>query len=233
MADFNERPDYEVSEDAAIILEYGTTNQAVVKGLTKLGLPSLTRSTTTISAFRTQADIDIATSAKYGTITFSGNEVATDLAGQRQLKQYLKNKTRIQNCRVYRNMEDFLTVDLANDRKAALQVTKYSPGSVDKNGVWSFDGEMICSGQVATFLVHMTASTIAFVAEDNTVTDTGNGFVEAGFLTGQTLIVEGAPGNNGQYLIKAVAPGVLTLDSATSVVAAVVGTEVTLHGGEL
>ena len=234
MSDFNDRADYEVSEDAAIVLEYGTPNQTVVKGLTKLGFPSITRNTNTVSAFRTQVDIDVATSAKFGTIPFSGNEVATDLKGQRQLKRYLKENARIQNMRVYRNLVDFLTVDLANDKQAALQVTKYAPGQADKNGVWSFDGEIICSGRPATFLVHLTGDGIAFVATGNKITDTDAGFLTAGFEAGQTLIVEGSTNNNGQFLIKAVVAGELTLDSAVkAVVDEVAGDEVTLHGGEL
>lgn len=234
MSDFNDRADYEVSEDAAIVLEYGTANQTVVKGLTKLGFPSITRGTTTVSAFRTQVDIDVATSAKFGTIPFAGNEVATDLKGQRQIKRYLKDNTRIQNARLYRNLEDFLTVDLANDPKAALQVTKYAPGQADKNGVWSFDGEMICSGRTAMFLVHQSGDGIAFVAAGNKITDADAGFISAGFEAGQTLIVEGSAGNDGQYLIKAVAAGEITLDSAVKVVVdGAVGATVTLHGGEL
>ena len=234
MSDFNDRADYEVSEDAAIVLEYGTANQTVVKGLTKLGFPSITRNTNTVSAFRTQVDIDVATSAKFGTIPFSGNEVATDLKGQRQLKRYLKNNERIQNMRIYRNLVDFLTVDLANDPQAALQVTKYAPGPADKNGVWSFDGEIICSGRPATFLSHLTGDGIAFVATGNKVTDADAGFIKAGFEAGQTLIVEGSTSNNGQFLIKTVAAGELTLESTVkAVVDEPAGDEVTLHGGEL
>ena len=98
----------------------------------------------------------------------------------------------------------------------------------------SLTGEMTCGGLYAIFVKHLAAATIAFVAAGNTITDTGNGFVAAAFAAGQTLIVEGSANNNGQYRIKAVEAGTLTLDSAVkAVVDEAAGVEVTLHGGTL
>ena len=234
MSDFDDRPEYEVSEDAAIILNYGTPEQAVVKGLTKLNMPGINRNTTKIAAFRGGPAITKTTGAEFGTIAFSGNEVSTDLKGQRLLRRYLKNNTEFNHARAYRNLVDFVCCDLAANAKSCWQVSKMTPGSVDKNGVYPFDGEIVLGGPFAEFFIHMTADTIAFVATGNKVTDSGNGFLTAGFEAGQTLIVEGSGANNGYYLIKEVAAGTLTLDAAVKSVAdGVVGTMITLHGGEM
>ena len=55
------------------------------------------------------------------------------------------------------------------------------------------------------------ATTIAFVASTKTITDSGNGFVTAGFLVGESIIITGTASNNGTFTLIAVAAGVLTV----------------------
>ena len=57
------------------------------------------------------------------------------------------------------------------------------------------------------------ASTIGFTAAGNEITDSANGFVDAGFEVGQRLTVEGSPGNSGVDVgeIAAVAAGQIDL----------------------
>ena len=58
----------------------------------------------------------------------------------------------------------------------------------------------------------ITASTIAFVdSEVDTITDSGDGFVDAGFVAGQTITVTGSTSNNGTHTLASVAAGTLTL----------------------
>ncbi len=62
----------------------------------------------------------------------------------------------------------------------------------------------------------ITASTIAFNDNnpaDDTITDSGNGFVAAGFVAGQVVEVSGSSSNDGFYTINTVAAGTLTLNS--------------------
>lgn len=229
-----ERANFQLAVDAALVLKAGTPNQAVVKGMNKVGLPEMTRETVTAQEFRRDFDIEFTTTGKFGRITYSGNMLLGDTTGQDVLKQYIKKNEKFNDARVYIDFDNFLAPDLANDPMSVWQVAKHSPGEADKNGIISLSGEMTCGGMFALFVKHLTAQTIAFVAADNTITDTGNRFATAGFVAGQTLIVEGSTSNNGQYLVKTVAAGVLTLDSAVkAVVDEALGDEITLHGGTL
>lgn len=66
------------------------------------------------------------------------------------------------------------------------------------------------------------ADTIAFVdggAGDDTITDSGNGFVTAGFKVGDSLYIEGTTNNectDGSYVVTGVAAGTLTLATDTT-----------------
>ncbi len=226
---------HELAVDAAIVLKCGTVDESVVKGLNKLGLPELMRNVVNVSEFRRDFDIEFTGSGKYGQITAAGNLVLGDTKGQDQLKAYLKANTKIIDARVYLDLENFLTVDLANDPTSCFQVQKVTPGQADKNGVFPIDVAFTVGGDFAYFTVHKTAS-LAFVSGSSgvkdTITDAGSGFVTAGFAVGQTIIVEGSTGNDGQYLITAVAAGTLTLDGEGEITTHA-AESVTVHGGKL
>ena len=74
-----------------------------------------------------------------------------------------------------------------------------------------------------------TAATIAFVnSNPDTITDSANGFVTAGFAKGQTITVSGSASNNGTYLVTTVAAGTLTLASKETLVVEGAGASVTI-----
>lgn len=230
------------ADRSAVMLKAGTANEAVIKGINKLGLPDFTRQTIKASEFRTEVDIEFTTSAEYGRITFGGNLVLGDTTGQDILNGYWKNNDKITDCRFYLNDDDFVTCDLANDPTAGFQVSKIGGRQADKAGLYALDCEMVCSGQIATFLAHQVddaTPTMAFVAAvtpgttSATITDSGSGFVTAGFKAGQTLIVEGTVANDGQYTILTVVAGTITLAVGDVLVAASALAGVALHGGSL
>jgi len=226
------------AENAGIVLNYGTANQAVVKGLNKLGLPVGSRSSISLSQFQVSYATEVAGEGKLSHVTGSGYLMKGDRLGQSALKKAMHKKTKLdETTRIYLDMEaeDFVTLDKATDKNGFFQVIKAgSDTATEKNNVFPFDLEMICGGQPAYFFYHLTASTIAFVATGNKITDTGNGFVTAGFEAGDTLIVEGSTNNDGQYLITSVEAGTLTLDSGVKVVVdKPVGVSITLHSGTL
>lgn len=81
------------------------------------------------------------------------------------------------------------------------------------------------------FAPFMTAITIAFTDDDpDTITDSGNGFVAAGFKEGDLITVSGSTSNDGNYTIDTggVAAGVLTLIGGDSLTAEVAGDSVTV-----
>ena len=75
----------------------------------------------------------------------------------------------------------------------------------------------------------LTGTGIAFVdSNPDTITDTGSGFVSAGFQSGQQIMVEGSTSNDGTYTIDTVAAGTLTLASGDSLTAESAGDTVTI-----
>lgn len=222
--------------DAALVLKYGTANQAVVKGLNKMTIPGLERAIITVSEFRRDFSYKLTGEGSYGDFGVGGNMILGDSKGQDQLSAYIKANEGFSDARLYMNTEDFIACDLANDPTSVMKVSKVTPGQTDKNGVFSLDVGMVMSGDYCKFVAHMTADTLAFVISGNKITDSGSGFVTAGFEVGQTLIVEGTVSNDGQYLITAVAAGELTLDATAgsgTVAAETAGTDFTLHAGRL
>lgn len=76
--------------------------------------------------------------------------------------------------------------------------------------------------------------TIAFVdggAADDTITDTGSGFVAAGFVAGMHIKVSGSASNDGWYTLKTVAAGTLTLIASDKLSDEAAGESVTIVSG--
>ena len=74
---------------------------------------------------------------------------------------------------------------------------------------------------------------IAFVdggASADTITDTGNGFIDAGFVAGDQITVSGSTNNNGDYLIAFLTAGTLTLSDGDSLTNEGAGDLVTILG---
>lgn len=66
---------------------------------------------------------------------------------------------------------------------------------------------------------YIEAITIAFVNSDpDTITDSGNGFLLAGFRSGDKITVSGSTSNDGTYTIASVTAGTITLDVSDSLV---------------
>ncbi|WP_027192797.1 hypothetical protein [Megalodesulfovibrio gigas] len=225
--------------DAALVVGYGTANQAVVKGLNSMKLPDTSRTPIEASEFRRDFGVQFNGEGKYGSMQFSGYMMAGDTFGQGVLRAALKANSKLTDVRAYLNLLDFYTCDLAKDATSGFQVSNVSPGEANKNGLFPITVELLCNGDGAYFMTHLTASTIAIVsggAGDATITDSASGFVTAGFEAGQTLIIEGSTADDGQYLIKTVAAGTLTLEgtadhAGNAITGEVAGDAITLHGG--
>jgi hypothetical protein len=209
--------------NAAIVLKFGTVDQATVKGLNQLTLPALTRSKIKSEEFGVDFAVNDVGGGEHGDISYGGNAVFGDTKGQDQLKAYLKANTKFTDARVYIDTVagHFLAPDLANDTAAGFQVIAHTPGSVNKNGTFPFTGAWSVNGLYAIFTVHrpdVATPKLAFVISatpltvGGTITDSTSQFVINGFVAGQTLIVEGSTSCNGVYKIKTVAAGTLTLE---------------------
>ena len=79
---------------------------------------------------------------------------------------------------------------------------------------FSFQFNVTTSGTPEQLTVKRRAATIAFVentASADTITDSGNGFLTAGFQPGDTITVSGSASNDGTYTIDSVVAGTITL----------------------
>jgi hypothetical protein len=227
---------YQVAADAAIILKYGGVDQSVVKGLNKLKPYGFTRNVITVEEFRNEMGRQFAGSGQMSNIEFGGNYVTGDVKGQDQLKAYMLANTKFTDCRCYLNNDDFFMPDVAQDPLAAFQVVNHSPGEADKNGVFPFSGGFVLNGRPATFHIHKTAATLAIVAgTPDTITDTGSGFVTAGFKAGDTIILEGVTEEDDELkmrVVASVAAGILTLSNTVAdLTDQAAGIAFTIHGG--
>jgi len=78
---------------------------------------------------------------------------------------------------------------------------------------------------------NITASTISFThnAESaDTISDSGNGFVTAGFVEGDKITITGDSENNGDYTIDSVVAGTITLISTDTLTTEIAGDSVTI-----
>ena len=74
-----------------------------------------------------------------------------------------------------------------------------------------------------------TATTIAFVdSNPDTITDSGNGFITAGFKVGQKITITGSVSNDGVFTIASVTAGVITISGDESLAVEAAGASVTL-----
>lgn len=228
---------YQLAADAAIILKYGSDDQAVVKGLNKLKPYGFTRNIITVEEFRNEMGRQFAGSGTMSNIEYGGNYVTGDTKGQDQLKAYALANTKFTDCRVYLNQTDFFMPDVAADELAAFQVVDHSVSQADKNGVYEMTGGLVLNGQPSTFHVHMTANTLAIVAgTPDTITDSASGFVDAGFQAGMTIILEdvteGADDLAMRTIASVTADTITLSNTASDLTAQTAGTAFTIHGGK-
>lgn len=203
--------------NSAVIMGWRTSDQSVVKGLNRLGTPELSREVVSIDEFGRDSSYEVTTGYKQGRFTFSGYALKNDIKGQDELRARLYDNKEFTDCAFMLNSTDFYGLDLARDPDGFFQVAKAHKGEVGKNDLYSFSGEITCGGLICEYTHHLTTDTVGFVAGSSgvkdIVTDSGDGFVEAGFRPGDTLIVHNSASNSGYYIIKEVAAGEITLES--------------------
>lgn len=230
---------YMLAADAAIVLNYGESNQAVVKGLNKLSLPGAVREVITVDEFRNEFARQFTAAGKYNDITFGGHYTVGDTNGQDSLRDgWLTRKKYVgTELMCFLNQDDFFTTDLANDPESGLQVAEVSSGEADKNGIFSLAGKLVPNGRLAIYSAHLiedTSPQLAFVTAGGAkITDSGNRLVTSGFKEGMTLLIVGSTSNDGvAALIGTVSAGEMTLTvKVGSLTAETAANSMELHGG--
>src|SRR3990172_600932 len=96
---------------------------------------------------------------------------------------------------------------------------------------FSFQFNVATSGAPEQLQVKRRATTIAFnenTPDADTITDSGNGFLVAGFQAGDQITVSGSASNNGTYTVAAVVAGTITLLARNDLATEVAGATVTI-----
>jgi bifunctional DNA-binding transcriptional regulator/antitoxin component of YhaV-PrlF toxin-antitoxin module len=207
-----------------------------IKGLNSLTIPQPVRDTFTIEEFE-EIDFEETSDLKWERGKMSGNYIKNDATGQAVLRAKLFADEPLTDLRLYEDETDFWAPDVAAKSFSCFKLVGITPPEVQKNAVVPFSCDILVQGNLARFGTHLTGSGIAFVAASgetpDTITDTGSGFLTAGFKAGQTVIVEGSDSNDGQYTVAGVAAGLLTLSSVGDLVDETAGESFTLHGGSM
>ncbi|SDO95848.1 hypothetical protein [Desulforhopalus singaporensis] len=234
--------DYLTAADAAIVLNYGKAEQAVVKGLNKLSPPGFERQVITLDEFRQAFDRKFLGSGAYNDISYAGWLIADDHDGQGALKQAALNGTKLvgRDLLGFLDYNHFFTTDLANDPSSSMQISGALSGEAGKNDAFPVSGKIVPNGRLAIYTAHMVESatpTLAFVdgaGSNDTITDSASGFITAGFVAGMTLLIFDSTSNDAvNTTITNVAAGVLTL-ACKSVVSSEAGIEgMEIHGGTI
>lgn len=92
----------------------------------------------------------------------------------------------------------------------------------------TFVGDSFFTG-ATRYAAQTTISFAENTPASDTISDSASGFVTAGFVAGQTIVVSGSGSNDGQYTINDVTAGVITLDSGDDLAAEAAGNSVTIY----
>lgn len=125
------------------------------------------------------------------------------------------------------------------DNTEKIDVMLYVMGDTNSYK-WSGGVTKVASSTATTLTkqgVLSAKTTIAFVAGTPytvaaTITDSANGFVTAGFATGDTLFVSGSTANSRNFTIASVTAGTITLVMKDILTSEGAGASITVHNGE-
>lgn len=204
-----------VCQTGKITLKSGTSDQVILKGLQGMFLPvGAEASTTELSVVGTRIATLVATGLKYSEGSFDYYYAKGD-ASQKLLMQYQRAGTQIQDMWFWVDNTDFVALDLINDPSGYMMVGTFSSPQATKNEVFSGNCTILPSGSNIVFDKHISGTTLAFVAGTTggaSITDSGNGFVTAGFEVGDTLILVNVNSLDPLYVkVATVAAGTITL----------------------
>ena len=208
---------YVPAQASALTVRTGKSNQLSVKGLQGLTLPlGFTQQTSEASVIGTRIATKYATGAAYEDIN-SNYYFAPGDESQTYLMDCSRNATQIQDMWFWIDTADFVALDLISDSGGYVMVGTFSSPTATKNEIYSGSVSLIIGGSHILFNKHIGGTTLSFTAGgagvSAQVTDSGNGFVTAGFAVGDTVIITYLDGKDPLYAkVKTVAAGTMTFE---------------------
>ena len=208
-----------VAQAAKITVNSGKATQLTIKGLQGMSLPiGATASTISLSTIGTRIGTKVATGLEYDNITSSYYFAKND-ASQQYLMEASRGGTQIQDMWFWLDATDFVALDKINDPGGYMMVGTFSAPTAQKNEVFTGNCEFVVAGSHIFFTKHIGGTGLSFTAGgagvSAQVTDSGNGFVTAGFEVGDTVIITNLNSLDPLYAkIKTVAAGTITFEDA-------------------
>lgn len=208
---------YVPAQASALTVRTGKSNQLSVKGLQGLTLPlGFTQQTSEASVIGTRIATKYATGAAYEDIN-SNYYFAPGDESQIYLMDCSRNATQIQDMWFWIDTVDFVALDLISDSGGYVMVGTFSSPTATKNEIYSGSVSLIIGGSHILFNKHIGGTTLSFTAGgagvSAQVTDSGNGFVTAGFAVGDTVIITYLDSEDPLYAkVKTVAAGTMTFE---------------------
>ena len=204
---------YLEGDETRLMLESAGT-WYTVGGLNSLTIPGLERGTTPVEEFGLKTKFNISTQINARTLDASGNMLIGD-TGQNVIRAGILAKTKFtDDVRAFIGYGSgiFVAPDLAKDPCSAWTFDMLTYGAADTNNLYTVTIRAQIKGLVVRVEYQIGGTTLAFVTgSPATITDSGNGFIDAGFKDGDTIIIEGSTSNDGFYEIATAAAGTLTL----------------------
>lgn len=206
-----------VAQTARWVLHAAKSNEVTVPSLQGIMLPEGFTVTEVESTVLGQAiDRRFGSGAIYDAINFDmywtkGDPTRVELATA------AVNATPITDSRFYVDECDFSALDLITDPSGSYRIGSITPPSGAKSELITRNITVLPAGMSAYFECHIQGSTLATTANGGagtpaTITDSGSGFVTAGFEAGMTVILDNIDGNNPLYAkIETVVAGTITL----------------------
>jgi len=186
---------YKVASNAAVVANAGKSDEMIIRGLQSISLPiGFTMGTVTVSSMGERIDAILPTGGSYEEISVNYNFVIGD-PSQDYLMNAALNNTEIQDMRfmVDHNMlcGDFATVDLISDAGASYRVGTFSSPQGTKNDLFTGTVSFLPAGASALFTAHASGTGLEFATGTGaTITAAALDFVDLGFETGQTIILD-------------------------------------------
>lgn len=211
---------YVAAQAAKLTVKSGIVGEELnVKGLQGITLPlGFEQQVQEVTVIGQRIGTKYASGASYSNMDTTYYYAKGD-ASQLYLNTCARAGTQIQDMWFWIDEEDFCALDLISDPGGYVMVGTMGSPSANKNEMFSASISIIVGGSHIMFDKHIHGTTLSFTAGgvgvSAQVTDSGNGFVTAGFAVGDTVIITNLDGADPLYAkVKTVAAGTMTFEDA-------------------
>lgn len=210
---------YVPAQSSKLTVLSGKSGELSVKGLQGLTLPlGFTQTVQEASTIGTRIATKYATGASYSDMTTNYYFAPGD-ASQVLLSTWARTGAQIRDMRFWIDDTDFAALDLINDPGGYMMVGTFGSPSAQKSELYTAEISILVGGSNILFNKHRGGTTLSFTAGgagvSAQVTDSGSGFITAGFAIGDTVIIDYLNGLNPLYAkVKTVTAGTMTFEDA-------------------